>query len=185
MTCKEFDKILVDYFEGSLSADQKEKVNQHLKQCQNCTAVFNQYEKLVSRLHRMPAATCPDRVIDKVFNSFSTIQQEKAKLSSRFRFLLRGFSWKISFAAAVAVIIISLILFYPKEPKINSSETLYSTQEIEQAKKDVELALGYFHLYAKKTGFILENQILSKPIAKPIKSTMEKAFKPLLTGGKI
>ncbi len=61
----------------------------------------------------------------------------------------------------------------------------YSEEEIEQAKKDVELALAYVSHYAKKTESVIEQQVFSKPFVKPLKSTLQIAFKPLLNGGKL
>ena len=60
----------------------------------------------------------------------------------------------------------------------------FTAAEIEMATQDVELALSYVGFYAKKAETVLVDQIVSEPIVKPLRSTMKKAFQPLMNGDK-
>lgn len=184
MDCREFNHILFDYIEGHLSLKQRRAIKTHLNHCTKCQTALSQYESILAKLHRLPKFKCPDAVIDRVFESVNVRETKTSLLFEIYQRFSERLSWKVSFAAVI-IIILMISLFYPRKEKKDYEQTIYTAEEIEQAKKDVELALGYFHYYAKKTEMILEDQVFTKPLVKPIKSTIKKAFKPLLSGGKL
>ena len=182
MTCKEFENLMFDFIEGHLTFRKKRALKNHLKHCSKCQTALNQYENLVVKLHQVPQLNCPDAVVESVLDSIAIEEKREPVLTRTYEFILERFSLRLSFAAAFVVIILIAFIFYPVQQKMEST---YTAEELEQAKKDVELALGYFNFYAKKTEGIIEKEVFSKPIITPIKSTVKMAFKPLLNGGKI
>lgn len=185
MTCQQLDDILIDYIEGHLSLKQRMAVKAHLKHCSNCQVALSQQKDIVKKLHRLPQFKCPDTVVERVFNSINIIDEKVSFLEKIYQAISERLSWKISFAAAIAVIAFLTFIFYPDHEKREYKQPIYTAEEIEQAQKDVELALGYFHYFANKTEIVIEDQVLSKQFVKPIRSTLKIAFKPLLDGGNL
>ena len=185
MTCQEFNDLMIDYIEGHLTLKQKRAIKVHLKSCSQCQTALYQYKNFLEKLHQIPQLKCPDLVIERVFDSIKINETKESRLLNIYEVIAERLSWKISLAAAMVVIILMIYVFYPDRGLKDYDGPTYTAEEIEQAKKDVELALGYFHHYAKKTGVIIEEQVFSKPIVKPIKSSVKLVFKPLLSGGKL
>ena len=178
MTCQEFNKKLVDYIDGNMSFKQKKQFNIHLKNCTKCSMALLQYQELLDKLHKAPEVKCPDHIVERIFHATES-SGEKADFS---KFI---FSRKLGIAAAIAIIVICTVLFFPGRYHQKDIQPTYSTEEIIQAKKEAELALGYFHFYTKKAETIIADEAFSKPIVDPIKLTMIVAFNPLLNGGKL
>ena len=44
-SCKEFEKMLVDYADGRLSTGDSSEVAEHLTQCQNCVKVMGALQR--------------------------------------------------------------------------------------------------------------------------------------------
>ncbi|NVM03541.1 MAG: zf-HC2 domain-containing protein, partial [Candidatus Helarchaeota archaeon] len=141
MTCQEFNNLMFDYTEGILPSKQRKAIEAHLQQCHKCKIAFYQYKDIVQKLHQLPNLKCPDTVVEKVFNSIP-ITETKIPLSTKiYQTISRRLSWKIRFAMGVAVVIIfSILVFYPGHEKIEYDQQIYTIEEIEKAKKDVELA---------------------------------------------
>ncbi|NVM03577.1 MAG: hypothetical protein HWN67_14705, partial [Candidatus Helarchaeota archaeon] len=112
------------------------------------------------------------------------ITETKVPLSTKiYQTISRRLSWKIRFAMGIVVVIIfSILVFYPGQEKKEYDQQIYTTEEIEKAKKDVELALGYFHYYVAKTEQVIENQIITNSLIKPF-TIIKKTLKPSLNGG--
>lgn len=177
MTCQEFDNIIADYVEGEITAEQKIEVETHLKECSKCQTTFNYYQEIVEKLHTLPQEKCPDTVIEKVFHSVRVDDSKPSFLTNIYNTILERHSWKISFA--LAVIILGIFVIYPHLEYQEPVQQQYTAQEVEKAKKDVELALAYFHYFTTKTEQIMETQIIQNYLIKPIRT----AFKPILNGG--
>lgn len=182
MTCQEFNNLMFDYTEGHLPSKQSKAIEAHLQQCHKCKIAFSQYKDIIQKLHQLPNLKCPDTVVEKVFNSIP-ITDTKIPLSTKiYQSISRRLSWKIRFAMGVAVVIFCILVFYPGQEKIEYDQQIFTTEEIEKAKKDAELALGYFHYYVAKTEQVIENQVITNSLIKPI-TTIKKALKPSLNGG--
>ncbi len=183
MTCQEFNDLLFDYTDRNLHSNQKKAVETHLQHCNKCKAAFHRYKNIIQKLNRLPNLECPDKVVEKVFNS---IPKEKVKvqlLTEMFNTVSNRFSGKIRFAVSAAVVIFLIFVFYPQYENQEFVGQIYTTEEIEQASKDVELALGYINYYAAKTESAFENYVIQKSIIEPINLTIKKSFKSLLNGG--
>lgn len=181
MTCQQFDKLMLDYVDGKLSRKQRKEVRAHLHRCSACTAVLNDYQNMIAAVRKLPREKCPDSVMDGVFAALPV--KEKGVAKKIHKWFTQDWGWKVSFAAAVLLIVITAILFRAPDKILIDENQSYTQQEVEQAKKEIELALGYFNRYAQKTGVILEEQVLDKALAKPVRSTLKIAVQPLINGG--
>ncbi len=48
MTCKEFIDFLIDYYDGNLSQEEREKFDAHIEVCPDCVAYLESYRSTVS-----------------------------------------------------------------------------------------------------------------------------------------
>ena len=48
MTCKEFIDFLIDYYDGNLSQEEREKFDAHIEVCPDCVAYLESYKSTVS-----------------------------------------------------------------------------------------------------------------------------------------
>lgn len=81
------------------------------------------------------------------------------------------------------IIIISVLMFYPKHDSQEYLQQTYSLEEIEQAKKNINLALGYFAYCYQKTENIIEKEIIQNYIINPINSSFKSAIRIIINGG--
>ncbi len=181
MTCKQFDILLVDFVDGFLSKKQQKEIKAHVDVCPTCKAALTDYQYMIEKLNRISVRTCPDFVVDTVLDAVpDTRKSFIGTLSERFT---SSMAWKVSFAAALAIIVVSIVLFHPAHPPVIDENQQYTAEEIAQAKKEVKLAFGYFNHYAKKAENAIEEQVLAKSVVEPVSSTIKIAFKPILNGG--
>ena len=181
MTCKQFDTMLVDFVDGNLSKKQMKEIKAHVETCTTCQAVLADYQNMIEKLNHVPAQKCPDFIVDTVLDAVPDTKKSFIRtLSERFT---SGMAWKVSFAAALAIIVVSIVLFHPPQPPVIDENQQYTEEEIAQAKRDVKLAFGYFNHYAKKAENAIEEQVLAKGVVEPVSSTIKIAFKPILNGG--
>jgi len=176
MKCQEFDDLIVDYIEENLTLEQRKVVENHLTQCRKCRAAFDRYKETVQALNNLPRVECPDKVVDRIFHSIDSISSKESVLTKIIQLVSRKISWKLSIAMGVAVIVLNVLIFYEHKEKENYVQHVYSTEEIDQALKDVQLALGYINRYALKTGKVVEDNAIYKSIVKPIRKTLGITF---------
>ena len=93
------------------------------------------------------------------------------------------FTLPIRFAAAAALVIMSILLFYPDGRRQEIVQEPFAIEEIEQVKKDVSLALGYLAYCYEKTGNTIWKKVIPNYLIKPIKSSMKHALKEIINGG--
>jgi hypothetical protein len=183
MKCNDFERHIVDYVDGRTSKQIQQEMDEHIEKCAECRNALIQERAIRERLRKLPGMECPKRVEEKIFasiknepDSFISMfkQQILARPGLRFRF--------VAFVSVAIFIIVFGVLHDDQESSRQKME--FTAEEIEMATQDVELALSYVGFYAKKTEAVLVDRIASEPIVKPIKSTIKKAFQPLLNGDK-
>jgi hypothetical protein len=141
---------------------------------------------------------CPERVENTIFAQIeneaprSELRGILAKANERQSFFSMfkqqiathpGFRFRFASFVSVAVLIIVLGLLSDRQEE-SMEKAEFTAEEIETATKNVELALSYVGFYAKKTESVLVDQMVSEPIVKPLKSSIKKAFQPLMNGDK-
>lgn len=172
MTCKEFDDIIVNYIDDKITENQKIEITAHLEQCEKCKISFNYYKEIADKLQSLPQEECPDSVIEKVFHTVKIIDSKSSFLSNIYYAIIEKHSWKVQFA--LALLILGIFIFYPRLENKKPAQQQYTTEEIEKAKNDVQLALSYFYYYTSKTENLIEKEVLPDYLTKPLKTILKQ-----------
>jgi carbohydrate-binding DOMON domain-containing protein len=118
---------------------------------------------------------CPDSVIEKVLTE---IEQRESRLSWRERlqgWLMLHQLWKMGATAAAVVALVVIAVFYLGGDNPQVQQITFSSDEVKQARHDIELTLAYVHYYTKKTGTIVEQQLASTEttVRQPVQTVLE------------
>lgn len=185
MNCEEFENLMDDYFHHRLTLKSKKQARKHLKLCSNCQKSYYDYKTVMQEIQNLAIQSCPDEVVDNVFNILNLDQQSNYRipLVSKFVEFLPRYRFKIGMAGAVVTIIVAMIFIYPRINNQSSVNQPYSEAQIEQATDQVKLALAYFNDITNRTQKIIEEQVLPQQVIAPMKSSIQTAIKPLMNGG--
>jgi len=66
MDCAKVEFWLSDYIEASLSAEEAAKVSKHLEGCQNCSALLQEMQSVVSLCHNYPSLELDSQSIERI-----------------------------------------------------------------------------------------------------------------------
>lgn len=176
MTCQTFEQYFVDYLEGTLSSELMRDAEAHLHQCRQCRAELAQQRNISAQIRRLTESQCPDRVLDSVL---IRIEQDRQRFSWRTRFQAwcraENALWKMGTTAAAAFLILAVAALFYQGGEIPSRQPLqYSAEEVEEARRDIELTLAYVNLYTQKTGHIVEQQLAAahSAVTQPVQNTL-------------
>jgi hypothetical protein len=175
MNCQTFEQYLVDYLEGTLSSKDTCDVDAHLQQCVHCQTLLAQEKAISEKLQQWPKLTCPESVIEEVFFEIDARQPHVSWKTSIQWWFAPEHVWKIGVAAAIIVVLVVVKFLYLGGDASQIQQIVYSAEEVEQAKKDIELTLAYVHHYTKKTSNILEHQLASTQtvVRQPVQTILE------------
>lgn len=185
MNCQECQNFVDEYFHQELSFKIKRRIRVHLKSCQNCQNTFHEYEKILREIQNFEVQPCPDEVTERVFQILNLADEKKIHFLFREKIVnfLNRYRWKVALAGATAIMILFMILIYPKINRQIDIKQDYTEAEIDQATDQVKLALAYFNEITSQTQKIIEEQVLPQQVIEPMKSSIKSAIKPLLNGG--
>jgi len=119
-------------------------------------------------------------VIEKVYGS---IPVKKRRIPSLVENISKSLSWKIRYAVAAAAVILTVLMFYPGGEKPGYDQQIYTAEEIEKARRDVETAFGYLRYSVLKAENAVETYVVKESLNKSFKITINNILKPLLNGG--
>ena len=176
MNCQTFEQYLVDYLEGTLSSEDTRDVDAHLQFCVCCQTLLAEEQAISEKLHQWPKLTCPESVIEEVFFEIDARQPNVSWKTSIQWWFAPEHVWKIGVAAAAIVLLVLMAFFYLGGDDQQVQQIAYSAEEVEQAKKDIELTFAYVHHYTQKTSNILEHQLASAQtvVRQPIQTILER-----------
>lgn len=69
MTCEEFIRFLLEYVEGSLTAEERARFDEHLGDCDDCTAYLRTYEvtiRMEKTAARLDPKDAPEELVQAV-----------------------------------------------------------------------------------------------------------------------
>jgi outer membrane lipoprotein-sorting protein len=132
MNCTECKEKLVELLEGLLPETQRQIVEEHLKDCQQCQGEFQELKELSERITSDSKSRRQTNLEDAVFNRIIRKQNEKLKQADRVNRQLRIWrlimNSKITRYTAAAVIIIAVVLtvsiFNKTIPTASAAEVL-------------------------------------------------------------
>jgi len=177
MKCNDFKNLITEYLENTGSPLQRRQVESHLSECETCRALAAREESVIKQLRALPIESCPDEIIDQVME---TIDEPPMSLINRIRSWLKvNPSWRYGLASlsgTVAIALLVTFLFIPNQNKHTMGPDDFTAVEIEQAKKEAELALAYFAVYSSKTTTALQKIRIVEPAISPIELKIKKAL---------
>jgi anti-sigma factor RsiW len=59
MTCREFVELLLEFLSGELTADQSQRIKEHLDACPPCVAILQTYRITIELTRRLPCNPLP------------------------------------------------------------------------------------------------------------------------------
>ena len=155
----------------------------HLDQCKECREEYYVQQKAQSLLTQVPPERCPEAVAENVLRHIDISHRKETRFAEKLSDLFHMNDRWLNAAVAVATFILLMFLVFPQFQGVQEGDAEFSSEEVAQAREDIELALGYLNHYAMKTEKLLEDHVISESFAKPLKSTMKIALKPLSDGG--
>lgn len=180
MNCNDFENLVIDYLENTVSNPQRKQIESHLIECEKCRTLAEQEKLVMEQLTRIPVEQCPDEIIDHVME---TISLSRMSVKDRIlKWLEPGYPWRYGFASiagSIAVILIVLFIYLPEQNMKTTEDIVYTHEEIQQATTDAKLALAYFSVYSRKTESALKNIDLADPVIKPIEDGLKKAIEKI------
>ena len=82
MHCAEFELIVCDYVDGTLSPAERSAVDQHLAHCSSCREVVAEQQQLLSFLEGVPEVEAPPELITRLIQD-SPLHQKAARQAQR------------------------------------------------------------------------------------------------------
>jgi anti-sigma factor RsiW len=61
MPCRELVELITDYLAGALSGDDRERFEEHLKNCDHCQTYLEQMRQTIRALGFVPEASIPEK----------------------------------------------------------------------------------------------------------------------------
>lgn len=147
--CTKYQQLISSYIDGEISAEEKDELTEHLKNCPSCTSLLNAYEALFSDMSQdfvEPPQQLVSGVMDKIrSDENAAIKATPTKVNSKNT--KKRNVWVKYFAAAACV---ALVLFTAPKimehssssslPDAAASETMDSGDDV-MAEDSVETAL--------------------------------------------
>jgi hypothetical protein len=107
--CRQYESKLDAFADDALSEDEAAGVASHLDECKKCSAEVRTLRAVTDTLSTLPYHTCPDRVIDPVYEATIKKKVLKEAPQSRWDWSLI-FGWRAA-VAGMAAASIALLLF--------------------------------------------------------------------------
>jgi len=185
MNCEECENLMDEFFHHELSFKVKRQIRGHLKSCPKCQAVSQEYDNMLQELRSLEVHRCPNVVVEKVFDILNLAEGPGYRISLLEKFVefLNRYRLRTGLVGAAVLIILAMIIIYPRLSQKPHVKQQYSEVQIEQAKDQVKMALAYFNEITSRTQRIIEEQVLPQQVIKPMKSSIRTAIKPLIDGG--
>ena len=156
---------LTDYMDGHLSSMEMRAVRSHLEQCEECREEYHLQQKAQSLLKNVPPERCPDTVAENVLRHIVISPRKETRFAEKLGDLFHMNDRWLNAAVAAATFILLMFLLFPHFQGVQEGDVEFSAEEVDQAREDVELALGYLNYYAMRTEKLLEDHMISESFA--------------------
>ncbi len=70
LSCQELVELVTDYFEGSLSPEERVRFEAHVERCQGCGVYLEQMRVTIDLLGQLPVAGLPDGAERELLEAF-------------------------------------------------------------------------------------------------------------------
>ena len=125
MNCYNFEKIISDYLDNTISYSIKIEADEHLNNCPNCRVKLENMKNILNSLHNLPELKTSANFNEKLLKK---IEQQKSKKQFIFKQFVYKYSQPLSTAVAVFILFFGVYYIYnsifPNMPnqKIATSE---------------------------------------------------------------
>lgn len=72
MSCKELVELVTDYLEGSLSSDERQRFEDHLKGCSGCRRYLHQMQQTIQLVGKLTEADLAPSIQQELLTVFRT-----------------------------------------------------------------------------------------------------------------
>ena len=70
LTCRDLVECITDYLEGTLPAEDRARVDEHLMRCNGCTAYLDQMRRTIAITGKLGEEQIPDSLRDELLKAF-------------------------------------------------------------------------------------------------------------------
>ena len=113
MECKEYENLITDYLENSCTPDQRGQMESHFSECESCRALAANERAVIDRLTSIPAAACPDEVIDRVMKKINVKQTTVVDRIGSWLPVRPSWNYAASLAGTALIVIMAVFLYIP------------------------------------------------------------------------
>ena len=112
MNCKGSKSLTLDYFDGTLSTDQKRKLEDHLRRCEACQKTYNRISVLLSEKSRLRRFQVSPKFHEKLWDRIQTestkSEVQNTPIRSSFLFPLPSFrTLSVGFASLLLAAVVT------------------------------------------------------------------------------
>jgi len=141
MSCKKFEKKLVDLINKELNKKEEEQILKHLEKCEKCKNKYDELKMVIEKSKKIDIPILPSSWWDSRKNSIFEIPVKEKRHIFKRRFV---------FALISIIFVFSLSLFFFKSPK----------QSIVKNKENNKYSFYYDVLFLRDNLSLNENEIL-------------------------
>ncbi|WP_109302210.1 zf-HC2 domain-containing protein [Aquimarina sp. AU474] len=142
MNCKQIENQLIDYLDKNLDISTYQKIDLHLKSCENCTIALQELKSVFKAINETPEEI-PDNSLKVNFEEM--LQKEKVALESSKVVSLHGKKniWKTALQIAATITLIVSAYFYGKtqQDESFSQEIAVLEKEKKEMKQTMTISL--------------------------------------------
>ncbi len=184
LQCDSIRKLFDEYINDTLPNKQKKFISDHLKNCDDCRKEYNKELKIVKTMNNMPLFICPENVVNRIERQTYNKYAEKSILKKCFHwiFINKIRPVTIGLAAIILAVVIVVPLFHVNNSSKKSAEIMYTSEEIQKAKKEAELSLSYIGHIINENRKEAVNNVLFDRFPKIIKESLKNSIN--IIGGK-
>ncbi len=134
MDCKKVQNLITHFFENDLNKDQVEEMEKHIESCNECNAVFDEYQTVFENMNNSPVIA-PSKNLKKGF--LEMLENQKLELKHQSRPLVKWHN-TIAFKIAASIMLLFGGYLVGNKTGVSDSETAYH-KELTTIKDDIQI----------------------------------------------
>jgi hypothetical protein len=177
--CQQINAMIVKRLNHEMNRNEKRLFQKHIRQCPDCQAELEKWEKVEEIISNLPELQCPDEVLQDIYTSTCGLKQ---KVRHRVQQLPKHIGWKLAGVGVAVSLIILLTMVHPILNKNRIEEIPYSQEEILKARKQAKWSLAYVSQVLQKS----EKKAIDDALMIELPQTVRKVVRntvPILKGG--
>ncbi|MCP2519958.1 zf-HC2 domain-containing protein [Candidatus Aminicenantes bacterium AC-335-K20] len=184
MRCKKARKLISEYIDDSLKAEQKFILEKHLKECAKCYEFFKDLKSIASKAKNLESISPPPNLWPRIETSLKGSDYSEAKELKKALQIFHIPAYKfVLIGVAVFIIAVFLIIrFYSERGEKVFTQNEYILRKFEEAERHYKLAIksleeAFSMVKGNMDSEIMENFMMNLKI---INSSIEESKKAVL-----